>query len=187
MDVDILELVEKFKKEVHKYREFYIPSNVVLALSILLRAKAQYLEFYEGDFFQEDEQIFLPQEDIDLELEPLRIRKGKLNIRQLIKYVDKEINKIKKTRKKTHKIEVFTERKEIKFEKPRIEEEMEKFFSKLKAISKNGRVLFSMLDGERVKNLFFLLWLESENKVKVFQEFLFGEIIIEVVADGESG
>ncbi|MEM4295328.1 MAG: hypothetical protein QXS91_00785, partial [Candidatus Anstonellales archaeon] len=99
-NVDIIKLVDYFKKTIENASEkgFYLPSNIILAMAVLLKLKAIRLNIEEE---KQEEQ--LPSIEIK-ENERFIIRKNRpklpLSINDIINYIDKMLKKIEEIKEK---------------------------------------------------------------------------------------
>lgn len=197
-DIDISLLTSKFLENIRKLKEidFRIPANAILAASILLRYKADSWVFVEPepDIAQG---VWIPDglitEPVIPELTPIvRITKRKVSLDELIGAVE---DVIKKEKKKATKKSVMSTIPQSLIDIVENQEDFGKLLNhvheKIKAnMDKERLVMFSSLLPERnvdemIKHFVPLLHLANHKKVYMWQDEMFGEILIFVPENGE--
>ncbi len=203
-DVDIVRLTELYLEEIQKLRglDLYIPANAVLAASILLYLKSRVLkELREELERQEEEEVepidmVLPEPEEVLVPEagevlppprvvpPSRLVKRGVTLEELLDVMEKLMKKRprKKPVEPLPEVEDFFERFEEEDVESFVEEVYEKVLSlkdstdmvTLSAIAPKDPLSF-------VKTFLALLYLANEGRVELFQEEVFGEVIVRVV------
>jgi segregation and condensation protein A len=199
-NIDIALLTEKYIEKIKKMKmlELRVPANVILAASILLRIKSETFEI------QSEEQEVIEETYVDqpksvgiLNIVVRTPPKRAITLSDLIKALE-EVMKIEKKR-----IEKEMEKERRKLEKIEIrlgrdiEDEIEKVFDIIKKNSEDGMITFSEIlkiraeekeekkvDKEDIVFSFIsLLHLVMKNKIDIFQEEIFGEILIKLVEE----
>jgi segregation and condensation protein A len=199
-NIDLSLLAEKYIEKIKKMKmlELRVPANVILAASILLRLKSETFEI------QSEEQEVIEETYVDqpgsvgiLNIVVRTPPKRAVTLSDLIKALE-EVMKIEKRR-----VEIEMERERKKLEKIEveigrdIEDEIEKVFDIIKKHSEDGMITFSEIlkiranESEENKvskedivfSFISLLHLVMKNKIDIFQEEVFGEIIIKLVEE----
>ncbi|MEM4296174.1 MAG: hypothetical protein QXI89_00315 [Candidatus Anstonellales archaeon] len=180
-NVDIIKLVDYFKKTIENASEkgFYLPSNIILAMAVLLKLKAIRLNIEEE---KQEEQ--LPSIEIK-ENERFIIRKNRpklpLSINDIINYIDKMLKKIEEIKEKK---DVISNETNTFFElnNEDIKKEMDELYRIIK--EKKKTTFFSITEKKAdavVKNLGYILFLANEEKVLFEQHEPFSDIEISIL------
>ena len=200
-DMDISVLADKYIEKIKKMRilELRVPANVILAASILLRLKSEMLQI-QSEEQEVIEETYVDQPNTNVGILNIIVRsppKRQITLSDLIKALE-EVMKIEKRR-----IEVEMEKERKKLEKIEvrisrdIEDEIEKVLKIIEKYSEDGLITFSEILKIRAKenkenkisrediifSFISLLHLVMKNKIDVFQEEVFGEIIIKLVEE----
>jgi chromatin segregation and condensation protein Rec8/ScpA/Scc1 (kleisin family) len=181
-NVDIKKLVEYFKDVIKTATEkgFEMPSNVILALAVLLKLKAMRINYKEEE---------IPDINVNLVFndainEPLIIRKAKpklpLTIQEVISYVEKMIKKIESISLNKNKEQILEE-KFFEIEQEDIRKELEEFYDFL---IKQKKINFLSLnfsnEQDIIRKLSCVLFLAHEDKITFNQEEPYKDIYIEI-------
>jgi len=192
-NIDIVSLTDLFLKKIIELKEenLLIPANALLAASILLKIKTYSLKLTS---IEPEEELIFPKED-DLLLHalnldsPIRNKEGQVSLDDLIEAIDVIMNK--PTKKNLEKM--IKEKQEIEFVVPNTIEDINLRIQSLLSDIKNqadseGCLTFKKLFSKNisnfdvVNNLFIpLLFLHQEEKINVWQDDFFSEIIIKVI------
>lgn len=189
-NLDIAQITAKYLDRVKKMKEFdlHLPANVILAAAVLLRLKSETLKL------ENEEQVAEPETYIDdnpigeVQMLHLRMRvppKRTITLADLVNALE-EVMTIEKARVQRSEERVHV--MELKLPKYDIAKEMAATLEKAKKLAdENGWLSFTnLLKGKQKNNeaIIFvflpLLYLESENKIFMLQEKLFGEILINI-------
>lgn len=199
-DIDLSQITDTFLGEIKEKQKLNLKlsANVVLAASILLRYKSDRMNLHERQDQELAGAVFIPDEiyvsDPIPNLEPtMRATKRKVTLDELISAVEDIIDKEKrKATKKRTKIENIVPQSllDLVTASPEaFEKELERTFHKIKKDA-NGQNLsmFSNIIQEKtsegvIASLIPVLHLANQNKIAVWQEELFGEIFINLLAD----
>jgi len=200
-NVDIVRLTSLYLEEIRRRRDLdlYVPANAVLASSILLWLKSKVLRRMKEDLEEPEEEevvdlVVEEPEELPLVLEPpevtvvppSRITQRRITLDELLDVMEKLMKK--GVKKKT--VEVVLPDVEEFFEEMEKGEDVEDYVEEVKrrlleAADSTGMVLLSSFAPrdplEFVKTLLALLYLASEGFVELFQEQVFGEVIVKVV------
>ncbi len=188
-DVDIELLVKKYIEKVRRMRlmDFDVPGNIILACSILLKFQSIMLSYEEEEFNIED----VPPPNIDVVVRPRR--KRPITLEEVIKAVEKAFKAYKERERAIVKRPVVVEGIDFDYEFFEEGESIEiKIQEILDRIKKNadekGLVRFSTIMGdEPILSLMSILFLANEEVVDIFQEEVFGEIIIQILGGNHEG
>ena len=197
-NVDIVKLTNLYLEEIRKRREMdlYLPANAVLASSILLWLKSRFLKEARESLEEREEE---PPEDIveplpEVEevivepplpkvIPPTRLVKRTVTLDELLEVMEHFMKKGvgKRVRSPPPPIEDFFEG----MEEEDVEDYVEEVFGEIRRMADStGMVLLSRLAPndplEFVKILLALLYLANEGRVELFQERVFGDIIIKL-------
>jgi len=179
-NVDIKMLSYHFKKTIENIAEkgFYLPSNVIVAMAVLLKLKAMKLNI--------EEEIELKEPDINVNVEnSIAIKRAKpklpLSVGDIINYIDRILKKIEREGEKKAFIEESKEYSENFFElnDEDIKNEIERFYNIIK--NKRSVKFFDITNKENesiVKHLSYMLFLANEEKIIFEQEKPFSDIEI---------
>ncbi len=199
-DIDIGKLAGMFAERIKRMREnnLRVPANAILASSILLRFKSDNWVFFPSEEEEEDEgPIVVGKEKVEIpELPPIkRVTKRRVTLDDLIKAIEdvmeKEIRKRKKSRSTgvTLNVNPLQVLRDSFFDSEELENTKRAVWIALNQKKDDmGLVLFSDIlpDNDRmtiVKILLSILHLANENKVFLWQEDFFDEILIKVNDD----
>ncbi len=212
-NIDIVVLADRYKSYIERMERFdlEVPGRVVLAAAILLRMKAEALRASEEDepdeveeeFMEFDEEMYDdPADENQLRIPeavptpPVKKKgKRKVTLDELTDALSKAMD-IKEKRGQRQEVRKEAEDYGIEVEEEDITDRLESMFSTLKGFVSNGTdaVTFSTLveredRQERIEQFVNLMHLETEERVRCYQEEWLGEIEIEVLedADGEFG
>ena len=205
-NIDIVRLTNLYIEEIRRRKDndLYLPANAVLASSILLWLKSKILkqvreELEEKEEPPEEEVIFdvvepLPEVEEPIEqslpepriVPPSRIATRPISLDELLDTMEKLMKKGIKKRPvavQLPEVEEFFEEME---EGEDVEDFVETVYKRLleRKDSTNMVLLSSLVDNDPlgfVKTLLAILYLANEKKVELFQEEVFGDIIIMVV------
>ena len=194
-NLDIAQITAKYLDRVKKMKEFdlHLPANVILAAAVLLRLKSETLKL------ETEEQVAEPETYIDdnpigeVQMLHLRMRvppKRTITLAGLVNALE-EVMTMEKARVQRSEERVHV--MELKLPKYDIAKEMAATLERAKKLAdENGWLSFTnLLKGKQKGNeaVIFtflpLLYLESENKIFMLQEKLFGEILININPDPE--
>ena len=194
-NLDIAQITAKYLDRVKKMKEFdlHLPANVILAAAVLLRLKSETLKL------ETEEQVAEPETYIDdnpigeVQMLHLRMRvppKRTITLADLVNALE-EVMTMEKARVQRSEERVHV--MELKLPKYDIAKEMAATLERAKKLAdENGWLSFTnLLKGKQKGNeaVIFtflpLLYLESENKIFMLQEKLFGEILININPDPE--
>ncbi len=183
LDVVVDEFIDKVKKM--KKLDLYIPGNLILATSILLKYKSMYLLNYEevNNNGEEVLEVETPEISFVKRFKPLR----PITVNELVEAIENAI-------KISFKASPSRKSRAITIEKvalPRVEEEdinekIKRIFSELIGImDEYGIVRFEdFIKGkereENVSNFLIMLHMENEKYLYLQQEEIFGEILIKI-------
>jgi len=178
-DIDLEVLLTRFKERLEAYKDFSIPSNLILAYAILLKYKAMFLELPEPEPIYDDQGMEIREEP------PLVRRRRKLPITldELITLVEKTLKKHKRKRKSVQRAPAATQPAEVYELEPDF---FEKELAAFEQLIKGKAFYLSQLPGDRLKNFLFVLLLANEGKIMFEQEHPFEDIFIRWLNEGES-
>ncbi len=187
-DVDIELLVKKYIEKVRKMRlmDFDVPGSVILACSILLKFQSIMLSYEE----EEDKIEDVPPPDIDVVVRPRR--KRPITLDEVINVVEKAF-KAYKERERAIVKKPIEEKIDFNYEffeeGESIELKIQEVLDRIKRnVDEKGFVRFSTIMGdEPVLSLMSVLFLANEQLVDIFQEKVFGEIIIQLLGGEHEG
>ncbi len=198
-DINISDVVDKYTNFIKKVQilNLIIPANMVLAASILLRIKSDTLTFNDSNVDQdenlEDESSIIQIERPNLEplvfrLRPVQPRKVTLN--ELLKALDQSI---KKEVKRENYIKEINTPMQFLVNKDDIDRKIEDAYKMIKnSIDKYKLTSFRNLSknfdtkSSILLDLFVpILFLAKENKISIYQEEFFGDIIIKYLENGD--
>jgi len=189
-NLDISEITNKYIARVKQMKVFdlHVPANVILAASILLRFKAEAWHFEEDVI---EEQTEMAVEDERIAVQPLQLRmrlppKRSITLTDLISALD---DVIKIEHKREERRVFIPQSMEFKMPEYDIEREMELVLKEINTLADaKGWLSFSELLAHLsrkdtksiILTLMPLLHLCSEGKVTIFQEHVFGEVLIHI-------
>lgn len=205
-NIDIVELADRFKSYIERMEEFdlEVPGRVVLLGAVLLRMKAQVLRRAHSDEVEEEtwEEEYDEEMYEEVEEEQLRIpdaiptppikKKGRRKVT-----LDELTDALGKAMEISEKREERTEQRQeaedygIEVDDDDITDRLDRMFGRLREFVGNGAdaVTFSRLveDEERdarIEQFVNLMHLETEERVRCYQEEFLGPIEIEVLEEG---
>lgn len=189
-NVDIVAIADGFLKKAKEMQELdlHLPANVILASSILLRYKSDYLKIIEEQPVQE---VLVPEYDNHEVIEPLeslemvsRIPpKRQITLDELMEEMEKII-KYDTTERVIKPRGAIVDIINLKLQGIDIEKKMEEVFARIKEHSdEEGWSVFSKVaqDGsaiEKIYTLLSVLHLTQKQLVDLKQDEVFGEIFI---------
>ncbi len=197
-DVDIVRLTSLYLEEIKRRKDLdlYVPANAVLASSILLYLKSRVLkEEKEKLKVPEEPEVFLEEpeempgviEEIPegvVVVPPGRIVRRRISLDELLEAMDKLMKRGVRKRpvEPPPDVEDFFD----VVEEEDVEDYIAEVYSRiLSSLDSTGMTTLSEITPadplEFVKTLLAVLYLASEGKLEVFQEEVFGEVIIRVV------
>lgn len=190
-NIDISKIADGFLKKVREMKklDLFVPANIILASSILLRYKSSYLKLYEPQpevmvptYEGESEPgETIPQLTIASRIPPKRqitLEELAGEIEKIIKYDD-----VIYTPKKKGGIDEYID---FKLTGEDIEKTMDQVYERINSIKdENGWVLFSNLVKEdtpieTIYTLLSILHLTQKARLDIKQEEIFGELLIHV-------
>ncbi len=182
-NIDISLLIDKFAEAIKEIREdLRIAGKFILVLALLLKLKADYLEGMKEKEKKKVER--LPEPKVKIFPRVFGLRERKVTLNELLEHLRKAIERYEKKRKR----KVKRKRKNfmITFEKFDIAKEKIELYLRILTFFKKynkERILFwELLPSEEkiiIIHLFLtLLHLESEGKIIMEQEDLFGDIYV---------
>ena len=193
-DVDITRLILLFVDKIKEMREMnlWVPANAILAASILLRMKSDAWTIRKQDvsLFIPDQILFEEPVDVDSLMPVARETTRKISLDELMVAVEDIISRErKKALKKKREPDPIPE---YLFDltdpdSDDFKERVEGVYSRIMTTLDSGRMtLFSNLLSECsrlevINTLLPLLYLASQDKVRIWQEDSFGDIFIEPV------
>ena len=192
-DIDITALADAF---LHKVREikkmdFALEANLILASSILLKYKSEYLKFlnYQANLDQyldnaSEENLRIPLDSIpELSFTSRVPPKRQITLEDLLAEMEKAIKYESNDRQKVIK-GAITETIDIELPQRDLENDMKEVFESIKNnIDQSGWALFSNITKKSnnvVYLLLCLLYLFQEEKIDLRQDEIFGEVLIKI-------
>lgn len=187
-DIDIIELTNGFVEHIKNMKSFdlKVPANLLLAAAILLKFKSKIIGFEESPVMEEaQDEMEVTQVDGEYVLTTKQRfpPKRKVSMEELMKAMEEAIRMENFGVRKTKQ----TKLPEIVFTPTDNEEKITKIFERVKEkADEDGMVLFSeLLFDETVEekiNVFIpIIYLAHDNKVKVWQEELFGDLFVKLM------
>ena len=194
-DVNIAEIADYYIQKIRELKKFDIrlSADVILVGGILLRMKSEALydeckvEDEDDDYYYDD---YYDYDDV-VEEQPKKTRKKKekkvkeekkpVTIDELIKTIEKELNKIKKSRKKREK--KINEVEELIEELIEEEDISDIIAELLEDLMREGIIVYQerfKTREERVRYFIPSLYLANDGKAELIQERLFGDLIIKL-------
>ena len=187
-NVDIKQLSHHFANLIYMYHEkgFYIPSNILLALVIILKLKALSIKIKELNSNENNETYeeleVIDDKNVDITIREPKRKKPKLplSINEIIKYVEKYTEKISKEETKKHEKREFTEEWNMeKIYEEDIRKKIDEFYNMM--LEKKKATLFSIasFNNEKIlEYLIYTLFLASEDKIDFYQHRPFEDVEI---------
>ncbi len=191
-NVDIVLIAEGFLKKIREMEklDLLVPANIILAASILLRYKSDYIRFEEPQAevimpLDEGERVFesVPQLELSARIPPKRqITLDELmgEMERVIKYDNGE-----RTIRQPKPIDIV----HIAVKDFDIDKKMEEVFAQIEtSIDEQGWTMFSRIipKNERTEIMYVLLsllHLTQSQKVDIRQDEIFGDIFIQVLKE----
>lgn len=184
-DIDLCEVADKCIERVKNWEamDLHIPANVILASSLLLRFKADALEWKPlEEYTVEEEPVMLIQEDLpELILKPNRPRARRVTLQELMTAVES----VMKSGRRVQRIIPSPIALNVQLPPKTMGERISEVFDKAKALKDaDDLVLFSELsDGHMVEHFIPMLHLVNSRKMEAWQDEVFGEIFLKVLED----
>ncbi|XRO76923.1 segregation/condensation protein A [Methanocaldococcus sp. 10A] len=196
-DINISEVADYYIQKIKELRKFDIrlSADVILVGGILLRMKSEALydeckveedddyEYYD-DYYYDEEIENKPKKSSKKEnenKEKTKKSKKPVTVDELIKTIEKELNKVKKSRKRKEK--KINEVEEIIDELIEDEDISDMIAELLEDLMKEGIIIYQekfKTKEERVRYFIPSLYLANDGKAELIQEKLFGELIIKL-------
>ena len=185
-DIDLCEVADKCLERVKNWEsmDLHIPANVILASSLLLRFKADALEWKPLEEYNavEEETPMLIQEDLpELILKPNRPRARRVTLQELMTAVES----VMKSGRRVQRIIPAPIALNVQLPPKTMGERISEVFEKAKALKDaDDLVLFSELsEGKTVEHFIPMLHLVNSQKVDAWQDEIFGEIFLKVLTE----
>lgn len=202
-EIDIVELADRYKSYIQKMETFdlEVPGRVILVAAILLRMKAEILRGEEEPEEQGFEEQMEFEEEIEEEEESRQLRipeavpeppirkkgKRKVTLDELKDALEKalEIEEERSERQETRNVEDYG----IEVEEKDFTDRLENMYSTLKGyVQDSSGLRFSELvekeeSSEKIEQFVNLMHLETEEKVRCYQEEWLGDIEIELLEE----
>lgn len=184
-NINIVELTGKYLEQIQRAEELdlRLSGKTYLVAAILLRMQSE--SFFVEEEEEEEEEI----EELDFEpspiLPPLRRKSGKITLPELLNALLVVLEEREKKKKKPpkppehHVVKVDVYRVNIK-------KYVEELYIRIKMISEGDIITFSQLLIDKspifiARTFLYLLFLEMNQRVEIWQETEFGEIYIKVI------
>jgi segregation and condensation protein A len=201
-NIDIIKLTSLYLDEIRRRKDLdlYIPANAVLASSILLWLKSSILKSAKEELEEKEEEPEMIEPLPEPEPEPLIVEEAPVEgvivpPERIVKReisLDELLDAMEKLMKKGVRMKKFEPLPEVEdfFEAMETDEDVEDYVEEVYERAKRMKdstdsVLFSSLAGKdplnMVKTLLALLHLATEGKVELYQEEVFGEIVVRVI------
>ena len=193
-DVNIAEIADYCIQKIRELKKFDIrlSADVVLVGGILLRMKSEALydeckveeeedDYYYDDYYDYDEIEEQPKKTKKKKEKKVKEEKKPVTIDELIKTIEKELNKIKKSRKMREK--KINEVEELIEELIEEEDISDIIAELLEDLMREGIIVYQerfKTREERVRYFIPSLYLANDGKAELIQEKLFGELIIKL-------
>ncbi len=184
-DIDLCQVADKCLDKVRslKAMDLHLPANVILASSLLLRFKAEALQWKpEEEEYYAEEAPMLIQEDIpELVVKSNRPRPRHVTLEELMKAVES----VMKEGRKVQRLVPAPVALNVQLPQKTMGERITEVFEKAIALKDaDNLVLFSELsEGRLVEFLVPILHLANSRKVDAWQDEVFGEIFVKVNAE----
>jgi segregation and condensation protein A len=194
-DVNIAEIADYYIQKIRELKKFDIrlSADVILVGGILLRTKSEAL--YDECKVEEEEDDYDYYDDYydydDVEEQPKKAKRKKedknkkskkpVTVDELIKTIEKELNKVKKSKKKREK--KINEVEELIEELIEEEDISDIIAELLEDLMREGIIVYQerfKTKEERVRYFIPSLYLANDGKAELIQEKLFGELIIKL-------
>lgn len=184
--IDIIQVADKCLERVRKLEsmDLRLPANVILASSLLLRFKAEALQWKpeEPEDFTVDEPQMIIQEDIpELVVKPNLPRPRHVTLDELMSAVES----VMKEGRRVQRIISAPVALNVELPQKTMGQRIGDVFEKAHALKDaDNLVLFSELsEGRTVEHLIPILHLVNSQKVDAWQDEVFGEIFVKVLTD----
>ncbi|MBU6998084.1 MAG: segregation/condensation protein A [Theionarchaea archaeon] len=184
-NIDIVELTEKYLEQIQRAEELdlRLSGKTYLVATILLRMQS------ESFFIEEKEDEEEEEEELDFEpspiLPPLRRRSGKITLPELLNAL---LTVLEEREKRKDKPKKLPERHVVRVDIYRVDikKYVDELFLRIKMIASGEIITFSQLLIDKsplfiARTFLYLLFLEMNQRVEIWQEAEFGEIYIKVI------
>ena len=184
-NIDIVELTGKYLEQIRRAEELdlRLSGKTYLVAAILLRMQS------ESFFREEEEEEEAELEELDFEpspiLPPLRRSSGKITLPELLNALLIVLEERERRKEKPPKL---PERHIVKVDVYRVDVKkyVEDLYIRIRALSQGEIITFSQLLIDRsplfiARTFLYLLFLEMNRRVEIWQEAEFGEIYIKVI------
>jgi len=184
-DIDLCEVADKCLHRIKNLEslDLRIPANVILASSLLLRFKADALEWkpLEGEYSVEEEPMLIQEELPQLILKPNRPRARRITLQELMTAVES----VMKQGRRVQRIIPAPIALNVQLSQKTMGEKISEVFEKTIALKDaDNLVLFSELsEGKTVEHFIPVLHLVNSQKLEAWQDEVFGEIFLKVLSD----
>ncbi|MEM4255055.1 MAG: segregation/condensation protein A [Candidatus Norongarragalinales archaeon] len=186
-DIDLCEVADKCLERIKNWEslDLRIPANVILASSLLLRFKADALEWKPLEEYYDaavEETPMLIQEELpELILKPNRPRARRVTLQELMTAVES----VMKQGRRIQRIIPAPIALNVQLPQKTMGERISDVFEKAKALKDaDSLVLFSELsEGKTVEHFIPILHLVNSQKVDAWQDEVFGEIFLKVLSE----
>lgn len=184
-DIDLIQVSDAYLGKVRGLQslDLRIPANVILASSLLLRFKAEAMEWKveEPEDYFVDEQALIDEDIPDLIVKPNRPRARRVTLDELVKAVES----VMKEGRKIQRLIPSPISINVELPKKTMGERITDVFEKTHALKDaDSLVLFSELSEGRTMEFFLpVLHLVNERKLEAWQDSFFGEIFLKVISE----
>jgi len=179
-EVDIVELANLYIEEIRRREllDLRIPARAIVAASFLLKKKVEVL--FPKPPRKPRERKYTLKEIADMFEEEYKEIEEELKAN--LKEIQRSIKKVKKTSKTTRK-RTRTKRREIPIHISKFEDVLEELWEFFKSLEVGTRLSFFTFLNKRdlVPQFMALLYLDFDNKIRLFQEKPFGDLEIEIL------
>ncbi|MFH2106435.1 MAG: segregation/condensation protein A [Candidatus Micrarchaeota archaeon] len=189
-NIDLVVVSDSFIKKIKEMKslDFFLPANLILAASILLRYKSEHIRFQDdvlpveamGEPLDYDsESSSIPELMLSSRIPPRR----QITMEELMLEIEKAM-KYDTTERVVHHKGGIIDFVDLNINKFDIEKKMEEILESVKEnVDSEGFALFSkMVDGKKnlevIYSLLSLLHLTQKEKIDLIQDELFGEILV---------
>ncbi|MFQ5975388.1 MAG: segregation/condensation protein A [Candidatus Hydrothermarchaeales archaeon] len=192
-DIDIEEVAHKFLEEINKMQKINLrlSGKTLLTSSILLRMKSEDLIPPPEEYVEEIEDFDWDTEYIDFDtlqtmgIPMQRRTQQTTSLFDLVNALQKALNE-ETLRKNFPKRERVKRKLILQVDEEDFKERIDATYARIKNLAVHGDILHlsDILNGEKdnrtrfVEVILTLLYLDSQHKIKIWQEKLFGEIFI---------
>lgn len=184
-NIDIVELTSKYLEQIQRAEELdlRLSGKTYLVATILLRMQSESF-FIEEKVTEEEESQELDFEPSPI-LPPLRRKSGKITLPELLNALLVVLEEREKRKEKPVKL---PERHVVRVDIYRVDikKYVEELFIRIKLISNGEIITFSQLLIDKsplfiARTFLYLLFLEMNRRIDIWQEVEFGEIYIKVI------